>query len=175
MITSEVARALEVIRADLDERTRLDDPVSGMYRVGRPLAEVVTDLPQAYIDLLRVANGGKIGAFQFLSSQEMRTARIDLDAYPDSLNGLELELLCEVGVYVDAPVAVLRGDGSVWSFPDLSKHWWMDQVIERVAPDLDAYLRGWVFNRSKAIEHGEEYWLELLDQNQVNSLLPLSD
>lgn len=164
MITQEVVQALESARAYLESRRDADDPTGFLYRVSRPVAGDPLQSPRWYSDLLRISDGGRLGAFQYRSHDELTQRDNYLDMSPGALGDLDPSSYIQIGVYVDVPVVMRREDGSIWSFPDFSGYWWMDRVIEQVAPGLDEYLRVWVFNRSKAIEHGELGWQEIIDE-----------
>lgn len=164
MITNEVARALEVVRQHLQARRESDDPMGFLYRVGQPLGDVGVEVPEHYAELLKISDGGKVGSFQYRNHQELAGRDNYLEMSPAALGDNDLSSFYQVGVYVDVPVMLRRDDGSVWSFPDFSGYWWMDQVIERVAFGLDEYLRAWVFDQSMAITHGESGWLEILSR-----------
>jgi hypothetical protein len=171
MISAAVLRALELVRDFLSVRGEADDPTAALYRV-RPGAEGSDQVPHWYADLLRLSDGGRVGAFQYRSLQDLSHRDNYLDMSPGALGGRDREMFLQVGVYVDIPVLMNRSDGSIWSFPDVSGYWWMGQSVELVSTDIDEYLHAWVFDRSKAIEHGELGWIDVLDQSGVD--LPLS-
>jgi hypothetical protein len=163
VISAEVSEALEVVRTHIRSLRERNDPVGFMYRVCDPLPDVTPGIPGAYAELLRISDGGKIGAFQYQDHKEPERRGNQLDLFPDVMGNRALDLFYEFGVFVDAPVALCREDGSVWSFANLSRVWWMDQEIEQVAVNIDEYLRERIFNRDVAVEFGEGEWAEILD------------
>ena len=129
---------IAVVRAALRER---DD--SARYGSIPPglTGEVGPDVPESYLDFLRVANGAYCGAivlFGYPTVSDMQYyVETATEYYPDEVDAPDW--YC-VGTVVDDPYLLHRRTGEVWHFPDIGVPWTFAGRFERLAESIDEFI-----------------------------------
>ena len=130
---------IAVVRAALREH---DD--SARYGSIPPgLTGEAPDVPESYLDFMRVANGAFCGAivlFGYPTVSEMQYyVETAAEYYPDSVGASATDWYC-VGTVVDDPYLLNRRTAEVWHFPDVGLPWTFGGRFERLAESIEEFV-----------------------------------
>jgi hypothetical protein len=131
---------LAMVRAALRER---DDSARYASIAAGLTGEVDPDVPESYLNFLRVANGvycGAIVLFGYPAVTEMQYyVETAAEYYPDSVGASAEDWYC-VGTVIEDPYLLNRRTGEVWHFPHVGVPWTFAGRFERLAHSIDEFV-----------------------------------
>jgi hypothetical protein len=131
---------LAIVRAALLERA--DSARYGSITPGLT-GEVGPDVPESYLNFLRVANGAFCGAivlFGYPTVSDMQWyVETAAEYYRESVGASANEWYC-VGTVVEDPYLLSRRTGEVWHFPDVGLPWTFAGRFERLAGSIEEFV-----------------------------------
>lgn len=164
-MTPELRELIEESREILEA----DQPSNMGWAYLRPPAEedaLSEEFPPSVRDLLRVSDGILAGYFDMPSAGQLADFQSDLEGAPE-FTGIPDDpgRWFVFAVLVDEPLFINRESGSVWLFPWTGDEWYMRNEFFEIAPDLDSFMRYYVFGPGYAeIGSDDDEWYAFLGE-----------